>query len=47
MTTAPPSHFNIRLGNALTANVLPLLHEIRHALENFLETGESTVKPAA
>ena len=43
MTTAAPAHFNIHRGNALTANVLPLLHEIRHALEKLLETGEATV----
>ena len=43
MTTMAPAHFNIHRGNALTANVLPLLHEIRHALEKLLETGEATV----
>jgi hydrogenase-1 operon protein HyaF len=43
MTNAKPVHFNIHSGNALTANVLPLLHEIRHALEKLLETGAATV----
>ena len=27
---------------AFTGNVLPLLHEVRHALERLLDTGEST-----
>ena len=43
MTTVAPARFNIHRGNALTANVLPLLHELRHALEKLLETGEATV----
>lgn len=43
MTTPAPTHFNIHRGSALTANVLPLLHEIRHALEKLLEAGEATV----
>jgi hydrogenase-1 operon protein HyaF len=29
--------------DAFTLNVVPLLHEVRHALERLLETGESTV----
>ena len=29
--------------DAFTLNVLPLLHEVRHALERLLETGEPTV----
>lgn len=28
--------------NAFTGNVLPLLHEVRHALERLLATGEET-----
>jgi hydrogenase-1 operon protein HyaF len=28
--------------DAFTGNVLPLLHEVRHALERLLETGEET-----
>ena len=43
MTAVKPAHFNIHRGNALTANVQPLLHEIRHALEKLLEGGEPTV----
>ena len=35
--------FNIQIGNELTWNVKPILHEIRHALRNLLETGESSI----
>ena len=37
------SQFNIQLGNELTRNVKPILHEIRHALEELLESGETTI----
>lgn len=43
MTTMAPTHFNIQQSQVLTRNVLPLLHEIRHALANFLDTGETSV----
>ena len=32
--------FNIQIGSDLTHNVQPLLHEIRHALRELVETGE-------
>jgi len=35
--------FNIQIGNELTWNVQPILHEIRHALRKLLETGESSI----
>lgn len=35
--------FNIQIGNTLTWNVKPILHEIRHALRKLLETGESGI----
>ena len=35
--------FNIQIGNDLTWNVQPILHEIRHALRKLLESGESTI----
>ncbi len=35
--------FNIQIGNALTHNVQPLLHEIRHALRELIENGDSHV----
>jgi len=35
--------FNIQLGDELTHNVKPLLHEIKHALDTLIETGKSTM----
>ena len=35
--------FNIHIGDALTHNVKPLLHEIKHALDNLIETGKTTI----
>ncbi len=32
--------FNIQIGSELTHNVQPLLHEIRHALRELIDTGE-------
>jgi hydrogenase-1 operon protein HyaF len=36
------SQFNIHGGDELTFNVEPILHEIRHALERLIKTGESS-----
>ena len=35
--------FNIQVGDELTQNVKPLLHEIKHALDNLIETGRTTI----
>ena len=35
--------FNIQIGDELTQNVKPLLHEIKHALDNLIETGRTTM----
>ena len=35
--------FNIQNGDELTWNVLPLLHEVKHALQNMLENGETAI----
>ncbi len=35
--------FNIQVGDELTQNVKPLLHEIKHALDNLIETGRTTM----
>ncbi|MBE9560062.1 MAG: hydrogenase accessory protein HupE [Proteobacteria bacterium] len=35
--------FNIQIGDTLTHNVKPLLHEIKHALDKLIETGKSTI----
>ena len=43
MSQVEISQFNIQLGNELTWNVKPILHEIRHALEELLESGETTI----
>lgn len=37
------SQFNIQLGSELTWNVKPILHEIRHALEELLENGKTSI----
>jgi len=35
--------FNIQSGDDLTFNVKPLLHEVKHALDNLIETGHTTI----
>jgi len=35
--------FNIQIGDELTFNVKPLLNEVKHALDNLIETGHSTI----
>ena len=35
--------FNIQIGDELTHNVKPLLHEIKHALDNLIKTGQTTI----
>ena len=35
--------FNIHIGDELTQNVKPLLHEVKHALENLIEKGETSI----
>lgn len=37
------SLFNIQIGNQLTWNVDPLLHEIKHALDKLINSGESSI----
>ena len=43
MSHASTSHFNIHVGSELTWNVRPILNEIRHALQNLLDSGESSI----
>ena len=45
MTTSgsTAAQFNIQNGDALTQNVKPLLHEIKHALDSLIETGQPTI----
>jgi hydrogenase-1 operon protein HyaF len=35
--------FNIQVADELTQNVKPLLHEIKHALDNLIETGHTSI----
>jgi len=43
-TLVPDSvKFNIQIGDELTHNVKPLLHEIKHALDKLIETDETTI----
>lgn len=45
MTTSgsTAAQFNIQNSDALTQNVKPLLHEIKHALDSLIETGQPTI----
>ena len=43
MNQTGASQFNIHTGNELTWNVKPILHEIRHALDKLLESGEASM----
>jgi len=43
MSESSLPQFNIQIGNELTWNVQPILHEIRHALRKLLETGENSI----
>ena len=43
MSSSTIVQFNIQLGDELTQNVKPLLHEIKHALDNLIETGHTTI----
>ena len=43
MNPSSIQQFNIHAGNELTWNVKPILHEIRHALDKLLSTGETTI----
>jgi hydrogenase-1 operon protein HyaF len=38
-----PSLFNIQIGDDLTWNVQPLLHEIKHALAELIQSGKSHI----
>jgi len=42
-TSTAVSQFNIQLGDNLTWNVKPLLHEVKHALHKLINTGETAI----
>ena len=43
MSRTSPAEFSTEIGEIRTHNVQPLLHEIRHALARWLDTGEATI----
>lgn len=43
MTQASAYQFNIQIGDELTQNVKPLLHEIKHALNALINNNESSI----
>lgn len=43
MSSSSVMQFNIQVSSDLTQNVKPLLHEIKHALDNLIETGQTTI----
>jgi len=42
MSPGDAAQFNIQIGNKLTHNVQPILHQIRHALEQLLDDHKTT-----
>ena len=43
MNHGVPAVFNIQIGDDLTRNVEPLLHEIRHALQDLADNGKTAI----
>ena len=43
MSGTATEQFNIQVGSDLTWNVMPLLHEIKHALDNLINNDETSV----
>jgi hydrogenase-1 operon protein HyaF len=43
MSDSTVVRFNIQISDELTLNVKPLLNEVKHALDNLIETGRSTM----
>jgi hydrogenase-1 operon protein HyaF len=43
MKPGDAAQFNIHIGGELTLNVQPIMHQIRHALNRLLSSGETTV----
>ncbi|HKJ54194.1 MAG TPA: hydrogenase expression/formation C-terminal domain-containing protein [Gammaproteobacteria bacterium] len=43
MSSGAPTTFNIQIGDELTWNVGPLLHEIRHALQELTDSGKTGI----
>ena len=43
MSSSTIVQFNIQISDDLTLNVKPLLNEVKHALDNLIETGRNTI----
>jgi hydrogenase-1 operon protein HyaF len=43
MNRSSAAQFNIQMGDELTWNVMPLLHEIKHALQKLIANGETSI----
>ena len=43
MSSSTAVKFNIQIGDDLTWNVKPLLHEVKHALNKLIENSETTI----
>ena len=43
MNGSTATQFNIQIGDDLTWNVVPLLHEVKHALGNLINNNESSI----
>lgn len=43
MSNTATALFNIQVGDDLTWNVMPLLHEVKHALNNLINHGETSI----
>lgn len=43
MTGITNAQFNIQVSDELTWNVKPLLHEVKHALDKLISTGETSI----
>ena len=43
MYSSATTQFNIQIGDDLTWNVAPLLHEVKHALANLIKNNETAV----
>jgi hydrogenase-1 operon protein HyaF len=43
MSSSATAQFNIQVGDDLTWNVMPLLHEVKHALDSLIKNGETSI----
>jgi len=43
MNSSAETQFNIQIGNEMTWNVMPLLHEIKHALDKLIKNHKTSI----